>query len=457
MSSVSAPVRDIGVKLGADKDYALEQFQDDFVFSEKKFPAFVAGWATGKSMSAIFKGLALSQESPKNLGLICRKEYTDLRDSTIQDFERYTGLKIKESTKEIDLPNGSKIMFRHAEELDTLKNINLGWFWIEQAEELDSAEQWFYLLGRLRREAKRRTGFITANTNGHNWIWEHWKEKPKTEDYHLIEATTFDNKRNLPEDFVESLKDIPDLIYKRFVLNDWNIAEGLVWPEFSPERHVRASYEIPKEWKEIVAVDHGYAHPTVALFGAVNYDGQLIIYDEYYQKEKLVSDHAKAIKAREPELQNMLRIIDPSCKARTQQRASGMFSIIDEYQDNGISFVPGQNDWDAGVNRVGELFKTGKITIFGDRCPNLVKELKNYKYKIPKPGAEKTDERPVKLHDDTCDALRYLVMARPPVPTKRSTKERAQDPALPKAWELIEPWDSIKDSAWISYKKRMGI
>lgn len=221
----------------------LKPFQSRYVQSEAKYPAFVGGWATGKSLCLIGRMFRLMDESPKNLGVIVRKDYTDLHDSTIKDTERYTGLTVN-ANKEIHFRNGSVLMFRHGKELDVLKNTNLGCFAMEQAEEFETDDQFIYLMGRLRRkEAKRRQGMIIANANGHNWIFNWWKNKETlremirkiketypdyalTEaDFDLTEATTYDNADNLPADYLASLEVIkfknPQL-YNRFVMNSYD-------------------------------------------------------------------------------------------------------------------------------------------------------------------------------------------------------------------------------------------
>lgn len=213
---------------------SLKPFQDRFVFSKKKNPAFVGGWAVGKSMSLITRGMVYSQMIPDNLGIIFRKEYTDLRDSTVKDFEKYTGLKVN-SQRECILPNKSTIMFRHIEELNNIQNVNLGWFGIEQGDELESDLEFFLLFGRLRRQVEpseefkslglpERSGFVIANAGDH-WMRPLWKEGT-LDDSELVEATTFDNKDVLPKDFLdglETLKKTKPEIYSQFVLNDWTI------------------------------------------------------------------------------------------------------------------------------------------------------------------------------------------------------------------------------------------
>lgn len=210
------------------KEFKLTKFQDDFIFSTARFPAIVAGVGTGKSMCLIMRMMKLMEDSPHNLGIIIRKEFTDLRDSTLKDFELYTGLKV-DASKEVTLKNGSLIMFRHGDEINVLKNINAGAIAIEQAEEFDSDEQFQFLRDRLRRkEAKERSLFLCANANGHNWIWRMWKNNSASAEYQLIEATTFENEANLPPDYLKDLKSMEiesPHHYARYVLNSWEDLE----------------------------------------------------------------------------------------------------------------------------------------------------------------------------------------------------------------------------------------
>jgi hypothetical protein len=240
-------------------DVDLLPFQMGFFNSKERFPAMVAGWGTGKTMCAILKIMDMSIRFPNNQGLILRKNFTDLRDSTMADFKKYTGLRVKVQDKEVILSNGSIILFRHADELikgtgkkDTgIQNINLGWFFIEQAEEFENEGVFHTLRGRLRRENCPHQGIVIANTNGHNWIWRLWKNKniampsdsvidemvkesgvPREDiiagcdpaQYKLIEAKAFDNRPNLSADFLADLAkmklDSPSH-YRRFVLNSW--------------------------------------------------------------------------------------------------------------------------------------------------------------------------------------------------------------------------------------------
>ncbi len=204
-------------------DVKFRPYQYSFMRSKARFPSIVAGWGTGKSMCLILRALRSAKDYTNNLVLVVRYSFTDLRDSTMRDFERYTGISIP-SNKDVVFPNGSRIMFRHGSELAGLQNINLGSFLIEQGEEFSSAAEFHMLRGRLRREGVPHYGAVIANAQGHNWIWNLW-ERPKanrSKEYQQWYATSFENERNLPTDFLEDLKrmeqDSPTK-FQQFVMN----------------------------------------------------------------------------------------------------------------------------------------------------------------------------------------------------------------------------------------------
>lgn len=219
-------------------------YQDKFLSSESKFPALIAAVGTGKTLCLLTKIYKYCEDYPGSSALIVRKEFTDLKDSTMKDFESYFQCKIG-SDKNFKMPNGSMIMFRHAAEIQVLKNINLSIAGIEQAEEFIDDTQFQYIRDRLRQNngASYRPLCIIANANGHNWIWKLWINNAQsiTEldlatgqneyisgEYHAVTANTFSNTQNLPPDFIEDQKrkefDAP-AHYRRYVMNSFEEME----------------------------------------------------------------------------------------------------------------------------------------------------------------------------------------------------------------------------------------
>jgi hypothetical protein len=202
----------------------------------------------------LLKIFTYCEKYPGTTALIVRKEFTDLKDSTMRDFERYFNVKIG-ADKDYYLPNKSKIMFRHAAEIEVLKNINLGIAGIEQAEEFETDEPFQFLRDRLRQEngADVRPLCVIANANGHNWVWKYWFNNPPSEEYHGITATTFDNEINLPKDFVADLRrmetEAPNH-YKQYVLNSFE--------ETDQDDYVFTWAELQEAKKVIYGLREGY-------------------------------------------------------------------------------------------------------------------------------------------------------------------------------------------------------
>lgn len=203
-----------------------------------------------------------------NLGVIYRKEFVDLQNSTIKDFELYTGRKV-DSKRTVEYGHtNSRILFMHIEEIDNIQNLNLGWFAIEQGDELDSDHEFFMLLGRLRRNLRTnprfaetgmplRSGFVIGNAGDH-WGKKLWHENEDT-DFPCIEADTYAMEGLLPEDYFKGLLKIKEKrpeIYKQYVLNSWDITSV----EFTviKAEHLNRLKDLPfrfEKTKKIVSCD----------------------------------------------------------------------------------------------------------------------------------------------------------------------------------------------------------
>ena len=258
------------------KRIELQPFQQGFFESKARFPGFLGAWGTGKTLLLILKALWMSRAYQNNKGMIIRKSFKDLKDSTMADFEEVTGLKIP-SSQDIIIPGTkSMIMFRHGDQLrgGPIQNVNLGWFAIEQAEEFDNSDVFDQFRGRLRRKLTpdkkwkpnleyqeygdwlksggRHVGMVIANANGHNWVWRRWvKGISMTEtdedgvetkigsEFVGFQASTFDNEKILSQHAPDFLADLRNMQYdnpkkyKRFVLNsqDETDIDGSIYGE----------------------------------------------------------------------------------------------------------------------------------------------------------------------------------------------------------------------------------
>ena len=425
----------------------LKPHQDELIFSDAPYVGLGGGWGNGKTTAGCVAAYLRCEESPGNRFLIGRRQFTDLRDSTLNEFLTLFGDRVRYSKGDMTatLSNGSQILFRHVDNLQSLTNLNLGGYSLEQAEEI-SEDAVIFLDGRCRlKSAKRRQRFFTFNMNGHDHLWRRFKVKVDDQgqpvevptDYHLIEATTYANRDNLPADYIRMLERMPENVRKRYVMGSWDVFEGQIWPQYSEALHVIDPFRPPQGWEIFESCDHGYNNPTAWYWYAVDYDGNVFIFDEHYLAGATVAEHAKAVKAKrtfygiaEPDI--AYSVIDPSTKNR--EGITGL-SVMAEYEDNGITtLTEANNDVLAGINRVAEFLtfdperkhpitgEMGSPRLFITRnCVNARAEIPTYQWKAMnnRSSALNRPEAPRKYRDHACDSIRYGIMSRPDAPERR--------------------------------------
>jgi len=432
--------------------------QAEFHALSKKYRFFEGGWGNGKTSCGCAEALMLALEYPGSMGLIARRTRPELRASTQKVFFKggggdpelgdFTGCpeelirKFNKTEGKLTLINGSEIHFWSLDDPDKLSNLNLGWFLIDQAEEVP--EEMFQMLqGRLRQANAPRCGLVLANPNGHDWIWYRCVAHPENfKDHGMVHATTRDNP-NLPKDYVESLERMPAKWVERFMEGSFDVFSGQIWPEFDPDIHVIRPFLVDLNWEIIEGIDHGRRNPTAVLWAALDDKGNCFIVDEHYEAGRLVGYHAKQI------LQTRLHyklptytVIDASAAQKDPNTGR---SVIDEYWDNGISTIPSDRHVPARINRIaewlmldpnhphpitGELRDEGwpKLYIFAN-CVELVEHIQQYQWKKKPPQQEEdAKERPLEKDDHDVDALGYILMTRP-MPATLPGKDAVMTPA----------------------------
>jgi PBSX family phage terminase large subunit len=419
--------------------YTLNYPQSKYVLSKHKYPCIKGTWGCGKSLATLLAADKECTEHPNNLYPIIRKEYIDLKNSTMKDWDNWIGKKI--TGNEVRYENGSTVLFIHGDDLNSFKNANFGGAAFVQAEEMTEDDFWF-MNGRLRRKEGTRQLRIECNYDGHNWIYKMGNVQNM---FDLITTNTFDNEKHLPPDYIQSLMKLPKRLQERHLYGSDADMEGLVWDEFSAGRHLIAPFDVPKGWDRIVVLDHGMTNPTAVLWGAIDFDGNIFIIDEHYEAGKIVSHHADIIKSRDNSSVKEW-LIDPSCSAKDREKNGQQYSVIEEYRDNGLFFIPANNEVLGGLNRVSEYFKSDRLKIFKS-CTNLIEEIGQYKWQKLKPGVQKNaPEAPMKHKDHACDCLRYLISSRPESPIEKKVTNYADHAEI-----IFNPFVPVQEEPTVEY------
>lgn len=196
-------------------------------------------------------------------------------------------------------------------------------------------------------------------------------------------------------------------------------ASGLVYPSFGPHNTIPPINAQAVSKAIYCSMDHGLRHPTVWLWAYVDTEGRIIVFHEYVESERTITQHAKALKDYEAwagfDVNERIayRIGDPAIEQRSAATGTSVRTI---YAENEIYVGLGNNDVRAGLNRVRSYLEKFGLFITQD-CPTLIDDLSQYRWDTyatrRNNETKKQQDQPRKIHDDTCDALRYLVMSRP--------------------------------------------
>ena len=259
-------------------------------------------------------------------------------------------------------------------------------------------------------------GEIELNERGDPEVWcshMEWKDNPYLAEEEVENMTSF-----MSEEEQQSRR------FGRF-----HTGQGLVYPEFDPERHVIEPFSVPSDWQCAVSIDPGLRNPTSCHFYAVDYDGRIYVVGEHYEKGKDIDWHAERILAladslgwRRDSSGRLRALIDSAASQRTLAAEK---SVAELFAERGISVNTRVNkDLYSGIQRVKSLFCKDPPAIFiFKNCVNLIRELKGYWWG--------EGDVPRKIDDHALDELRYFVMSRPvpslpPVPEK-SVIQRDKD------------------------------
>jgi hypothetical protein len=338
-----------------------------------------------------------------------------------------------EQNQDIELYNGTKILFRSLEPhaIEKLLSLNLGAAYVDETTET-ARVVWETLVGRLRHPAGPRRIFGTTNPNGHDWTWSLFHPDGSEFDAarKLLIAPTNENT-HLAADYLARLYRQPKEWIKRFVLCSFESASGMIYDEFDRRIHVydaAAVGDLPYTWQRWEAMDWGTRNPACVLWFAMDNDENVWIYDEHFADGLLVREHATAIKVKRngrvfPPVQ-----ADPSIWAKERDGRS----VADDFIKHGIKLAKANNDQQHGFGVVKSYMRRYKGEPFprihplhgvesdaprvfiADTCRNLVRELPEYIWKMLTPTREQHEdqpEEPRKKNDHACDTMRYGMAA----------------------------------------------
>ena len=227
-----------------------------------------------------------------------------------------------------------------------------------------------------------------------HWFYKEWVCRAKERNALHLHFTMTDNLSLDPKIRERYERMYSGVFYRRYILGQWCMAEGLVY-EFDRERYVVE--DMPEGGVWYISCDYGTLNPFSAGLWCVR-DGRAVRVKEYYYSGR-GSSCMKTDEEYYEELEKLAGdrvihsvVVDPSAASFIACiRRHGRFSVR-----------KARNEVLPGIRLVANMLKAGVIRI-GDTCVDAIREFGLYRWE------EKGEvDKPIKENDHAMDDIRYF-------------------------------------------------
>ena len=237
--------------------------------------------------------------------------------------------------------------------------------------------------------------WFNCNPEGpEHWFYKEWVLKAKERNSLHLHFTMEDNLALAPEIRKRYEGMYSGVFYRRYILGEWCIAEGLVYGIFDKAKHV--TEKIPETGRYFISIDYGTLNPFSAGLWCLS-DGVAYRMREWYHNgrekgQKTDSEYYAAIEKLAGDLPIEYIIIDPSAA-----------SMITEINRRGkYAVVKARNDVLPGIAYTAALLQAGRLKI-GASCNDCIREFGLYAW-----DEKGETDRVIKENDHAMDETRYF-------------------------------------------------
>ena len=287
----------------------------------------------------------------------------------------------------------SLIVLRGWESIETLRGQAFDFLVIDEVAMMRNFwTNWQEVLRPTLTDTRGDAMFIST-PKGYNHFYDLCNLELTDKDFKSFHFTSYDNPY-IPKDEIDTAK--TQLTKERFIqeyLAEFSKTEGLVYKEFSREKHLYE--ELPKgTFDKVGGVDFGYRNPAAVL--DIRTNGEVFyIENEWYKKERTEIQIAEYV---------------AGCNFNAVYPDPESPSAIRELENKNINVrevVKGRDSVVSGIQKIRELLKSVKLKV-NKRCVNLISEFEMYSTDEEE-SDKNAPEKPIKANDHALDALRYVI------------------------------------------------
>ncbi|MBQ8881162.1 MAG: PBSX family phage terminase large subunit [Oscillospiraceae bacterium] len=237
--------------------------------------------------------------------------------------------------------------------------------------------------------------WFNCNPEGpEHWLYREWIQKAREKNLLHLHFTMDDNPGLDPAIRARYEAMYTGVFYRRYVLGQWCMAEGLVY-DFQAERHI--TRDIPEQGRYYISVDYGTRNPFSAGLWCVT-DGRAVRIREFYHSGrdsgKMLTDeeYYRELESLAGEKPVEYVVVDPSAASLIATiRAHGRFSVR-----------KAKNDVLSGIRLVAGMLREGCLQ-FAPGCKDAIREFSLYRWE-----EDGQTDRVRKENDHAMDDIRYF-------------------------------------------------
>lgn len=370
--------------------------QGQFLAMPHKFRAFVAGYGTGKTWVGSMGKCIHYWEHPKvNQGYFA-PTYPHIRDifyPTIEEVAFNMGLRvdIKEGNKEVHFYSGNTYrgttICRSMERPHTIVGFKIGHALIDELDLITpkrAKEAWRKIIARLRyNQGELRNGAdITTTPEGfketHRLFVEELISKPDLKSsYGLVQASTYDNEINLPDDYIQSLLNTyPEELRAAYLNGQFvNLTTGTVYRSYNRITHNSIESIQPNDVLRI-GMDFNVMHMAATIY-VVRPNGWHAV-----AELKDLFDTPDMIRVIKEKWPHQRKIVYPDATGKNREANNASVSDIALLQQARFE-VKANSQNPAVKDRVmatNKQFQVGNLWVNARECPTVAKNLEQQAY-----------------------------------------------------------------------------
>ena len=437
--------------------------QEEFL-SRSEFEVLFGGAAGPGKTDCLVAAMTRNVAHPRYHGLILRRTFPQLQEIIDRCHRIYPlmGGNWKATEKRWLFPSGAMIDIGHMQhEVDKYNYQGKEYHRVAFDELTQFTETMYtYLFSRVRTTDPEIVCQVLATTNpggiGHYWVKDRFVTittprktyyDPKTGLTRVFVPATLDDNPSLSMSdpgYVARLEALNEIEKLRLRHGVWDAFEGQVFPELSQRVHGCEDIEIPPEWERYCVLDWGFAKPFSVGWYAVDYDGVIYRYREWYgcKREEsgdnegadtglkmVAAEVASGILDREKGEKIRFRFADPSVwhpRAESRKSESRGITVEEDFSREGVYFLKADNDRLHGKMQVhkrlkieesldeetGEFFEYPMVRVLNS-CKGFWRTFPQLRESERNPEDVDTNQE-----DHIYDEFRYMCMARPLRPKK---------------------------------------